>query len=176
MNYANLKKNDIANGSGIRVSLFVSGCRNACPNCFNKVAWDFSFGKPFSEETAREIEAALEPDYVSGLTILGGEPFEPENQEPLLSLTQRVKEKFKHKDIWCYTGFTLEELKDQNCRAKTEFTAPLLDNIDILVDGRFIESLKNISLQFRGSENQRIIDMNETRNRGEISIWKNLRK
>ena len=176
MHYGEIKKRDIANGWGVRVSLFVSGCRNACPHCFNRDTWDFKFGSPFTEATVEEIMEALAPDYINGLTLLGGEPMEPENQEELLKLTARVKEQFPHKDIWCFTGFTLEELQSKNCRANTEFLAPLLSNIDILVDGRYVEELKNISLQFRGSENQRVIDLNATREQGKITIWKDLRR
>lgn len=176
MHYGEIKKRDIANGWGVRVSLFVSGCRNACPNCFNRETWNFDFGNPFTSQTADEILEALSPDYINGLTLLGGEPMEPENQEELLKLTQRVKSEFPNKDIWCFTGFTLEELQDENCRANTPFLKGLLSNIDILVDGRYVEELKNISLQFRGSENQRVIDLNATRQQGEIVIWKDLRR
>jgi len=176
MHYGEIKKRDIANGWGVRVSLFVSGCRNACPHCFNRDTWDFKFGSPFTESTALEIMEALGPDYINGLTLLGGEPMEPENQEELLKLTRRVKEAYPNKDIWCFTGFTLEELQSENCRANTPFLKPLLSNIDILIDGRYEEALKNISLQFRGSENQRVIDLNATRERGEVVIWKQLRR
>ncbi len=176
MYYGEIKKRDIANGWGVRVSLFVSGCRNACPHCFNKDTWDFKFGTPFTENTAEEIIKALAPDYINGLTLLGGEPMEPENQEELLRLTERVKAEMPNKDIWCFTGFTLEELQSRDCRANTQFLKPLLSNIDILVDGRYVEALKNISLQFRGSENQRIIDLNATREKGEITLWAALRR
>lgn len=176
MHYGEIKKRDIANGWGVRVSLFVSGCRNACPNCFNRDTWDFKFGAPFTDSTVEEILEALEPDYINGFTILGGEPMEPENQEELLKLTARIKEEFPNKDIWCFTGFTYEELHSENCRANTEYLQPLLLNIDILVDGRYLEALKNISLQFRGSENQRVIDLNATREQGEIVIWEKLRR
>ncbi len=171
MNYGEIKKRDIANGIGVRVSLFVSGCRNACKNCFNKETWDFSFGQPFTEETAQAIMEYLKPDYITGLTLLGGEPLEPENQPELFSLTSLVKNKFPNKDIWCFTGFTFEELNSENCRANTSFLQPLLRNIDILVDGRYNEEKKNISLQFRGSENQRIIDLPKTYSSGEITLW-----
>ena len=176
MNYGEIKKNDIANGNGVRVSLFVSGCRNKCPNCFNRDTWDFGFGKPFTKDTLEEILKALSPQYVSGLSLLGGEPFEPENQEELLRLTDTVRKTYPNKDIWCYTGFTYEELFLPDCRAHTENTSALLSNIDILVDGRYIEAQKNISLQFRGSENQRVIDLNKTRKTGEITLWESLRR
>ena len=176
MNYGEIKKWDIANGYGVRVSLFVSGCRNHCENCFNRVTWDFSYGIPFTENTQNEILEALKPDYISGLSLLGGEPFEPENQPQLLELAKAVKAAFPNKNIWCYTGFTLEELKRNDCRANTPHILELLQNIDILVDGRYMEKLKNISLQFRGSENQRVIDLKKTLSSGEITIWEELRR
>lgn len=176
MNYANIKKNDIANGWGIRTSLFVSGCRNACKNCFNRDTWSFTYGEPFTAETAEEILNSLSPDYVNGLSLLGGEPFEPENQLELINLCKAVKNKYPQKDIWCFTGFTLEELRQSDCRACGEYTEQLLSLIDILVDGRFVEELKNISLQFRGSENQRVIDINATRKNGKITIWEQLHR
>ena len=176
MHYGEIKKRDIANGPGVRVSLFVSGCRNACPHCFNKQTWDFAYGKPYTEETRQEIISALAPDYISGLTLLGGEPMEPENQEELLRLTAKVREEYPNKDIWCFTGFTLEELQGDDCRARTPFLNSLLSNIDILVDGRYVEEQKNISLQFRGSKNQRVIDLKATLDCGEIKQWKELRR
>ena len=176
MNYASIKIMDVANGPGVRMSLFVSGCTHYCKGCFNKEAWDFNYGEPFTQKEIDYIIDYVSSPYVSGLTILGGEPMEPENQEELLKLTARVKEQFPDKDIWCFTGFTLEELQSSDCRSNTEFLAPLLSNIDILVDGRYLEELKNISLQFRGSENQRVIDLNATRRQGEIVIWKDLRR
>lgn len=176
MNYAEIKKNDIANGWGVRTVLFVSGCRNGCKNCFNRDTWDFNYGKPYTEEVENGIIESLAPDYVNGLSILGGEPFEPENQRELLELCKKVRKIHPNKDIWCYTGFTVEELFDDNCRAKGEYTKTFLDNIDVLVDGRYIESLKNISLQFRGSENQRVIDLNKSREQQKIVIWEKLRR
>ncbi len=161
MNYAEIKKTDIANGSGVRVSLFVSGCRHHCADCFNAMTWDFGYGKPFTKDTEDMILSYLEPDYISGLTLIGGEPFEPENQEALLKLTCRVKEQLPHKNIWCYTGFTLEEIMGES-RAKTEFSKLLLQNIDVIVDGRFEKDKKDIRLKFRGSANQRIIDVKQT--------------
>lgn len=176
--YGEIKKNDIANGYGVRVSLFVSGCRNACENCFNRQTWAFDYGKPFTEETVAEIISLLAPDFVAGLSLLGGEPFEPENQPELLKLTSAVKNVYPEKDIWCYTGFRLEQLlgQDANCRAVTESTLPLLENIDILVDGRYVESLHDISLQFRGSSNQRVIDLKKSLNGDCIHTWRQLRK
>lgn len=159
MNYANIKKYDISNGYGIRVSLFVSGCRRHCQGCFNSVAWDFNYGKEFTEDTEKEIFELLNKDYISGFSLLGGEPFEPENQIVLCDLLEKIKINFPDKDIWCYTGYRLDELKDDNNSIKTQYSDKMLKYIDILVDGEFIEEQKNISLSFRGSENQRIIKL-----------------
>ena len=173
MNYATIKKCDIANGEGVRVSLFVSGCTHHCKNCFNEVAWDFSYGEPFTAATEEEIFAELEHGYVNGLSLLGGEPFEPQNQRALLPFVKRVREKFPKKNIWCYTGFVFDEktglLKE---RAKnTECTAELIRNLDVLVDGPFVDELKDISLVFRGSSNQRVIDVQKTLQSGEIVLY-----
>lgn len=170
MNYGEIKKNDIANGLGVRVSLFVSGCRHRCKNCFNSDTWDFSYGKPFTEDTVEEILKALAPDFVSGFSLLGGEPFEPENQPELLKLLKRIKKEYPQKDIWCYTGFLLDEEILGDSRANTPYTNDLLSFIDILVDGRFVEELKDISLKFRGSSNQRVIDVKKTLVTNEI-VW-----
>ena len=173
MNYATIKKCDIANGEGVRVSLFVSGCTHHCKNCFNQVAWDFNYGNPFTAEIEEEIFQELEKSYVNGLTLLGGEPFEPQNQAGLLPFVKRVREKFPQKNIWCYTGYLFDErtclLKEtqKNC----EHTKALLENIDVLVDGAFIEELKDISLKFRGSSNQRVIDMPKTLETGKIVLY-----
>ena len=158
MNYGAIKKYDIANGEVIRVSLFVSGCTHMCRNCFNQEAWDFGYGLPFTKETEEEILQALAPDFISGLSLLGGEPFEPENQKELVKLVRRVKERYPGKDIWCYTGYTLERLLEKS-RARCQVTDELLARIDVLVDGKFVEELKDISLPFRGSSNQRVIDV-----------------
>ena len=163
MFYGEIKERDIANGIGVRVSLFVSGCTNRCKGCFNKQTWDFNFGEEYTAETENRIIELLNPDYVTGLTLLGGEPFEPKNQEELLKLTDRVKKEMPNKTIWCYTGFTYEKLKTDGEYCRTEFTDRMLNNIDVLVDGKFVEEKKNIRLKFRGSENQRIIDLNKTR-------------
>lgn len=149
MNYAGIKKHDIANGPGVRVSLFVSGCRNHCPGCFNPETWNFDYGEPFTESTAEEIIEALRPSWMQGLSILGGEPMEPENQAALLPFLRRVKTELPDKDIWLYTGYVLEAVSDSE----------LLKLIDVLVDGPFLKEEKDISLAFRGSRNQRIIDM-----------------
>lgn len=149
MNYAGIIKNDIANSPGVRVSLFVSGCRNHCPGCFNREAQDFSYGQPFTEKTENDIITALRPSWIQGLSILGGDPMEPENQRALLPFVWRVKEELPDKDIWLYTGYLLEEVR----------TSPLLSYTDVVVDGPFIEAQKDITLAFRGSRNQRIIHL-----------------
>ena len=170
MNYATIKKNDIANGPGIRVSLFVSGCTHRCPGCFNAEAWDFAYGEVFTHEVEESILRALEPGYVEGLTLLGGEPMEPENQAVLLPFVRRVKERYPNKTVWCYSGYTLEQLLDPTCRAHTADTAALLALFDVLVDGRFEQDKKDIRLRFRGSSNQRIIDLPATLSAGDIRI------
>ncbi len=154
MNYAALKKADIANGPGVRVSLFVSGCRNHCPGCFNPETWDFDYGEPFTKQTEEELIMALRPSWIQGLSILGGDPMEPENQEALLPFLRRVKEELPEKDIWLYTGYCIEDVAG----------SLLLSYVDVLVDGPFIEAEKDISLAFRGSRNQRIIDLRENDN------------
>lgn len=176
LHYGEIKKFDIANGIGVRVSLFVSGCRNACPGCFNRDTWNFKYGKPFTKDTEKEIIDALAPSYVAGLTVLGGEPLEPENQPDILEFLKTVREKLPQKTIWLFTGFTLEELSEPDCRAKTPYLEELLRQIDVLIDGRFEEEKKNISLQFRGSENQRVIDLKATLQTGKITLWSDLRR
>jgi len=171
MNYANIKYCDIANGVGVRTSLFVSGCRRHCKECFNKVAWDFGYGQPFDKAARNEILASLAPDYIDGLTLLGGEPFEPENQRELLPFVKNVKALYPHKTIWCYTGNCLEtEIWQPGC-GRCEVTDEFLNYIDVLVDGEFIEAQHDISLRFMGSSNQRIIDMNRTREAGQVTLW-----
>ena len=170
MNFATIKKRDIADGPGVRVSLFVSGCTHRCEGCFNEIAWDFDYGAPFTEAVQDELLEALAPDYIQGLTLLGGEPFEPENQRALLPFLKRVREVFPKKNIWCYSGYTLEQLQGES-RARCEVTDEMLGMLDVLVDGRFVLAKKNIRLRFRGSENQRLIDMNKTRETGEIVLW-----
>ena len=161
MHYGEIKKCDIANGPGVRVSLFVSGCRNHCPGCFNKETWDFCYGKPFTTETKDHIMELLKPDYIEGFSLLGGEPFEPENQEELVRLLKEIKENYPKKNIWCYTGYTYDKDLLEGGKAYTPFTEEMLSYIDTLVDGQFIESQKDITLKFRGSANQRILDLNE---------------
>ena len=171
MHYGKINKCDIANGEGIRVSLFVSGCRNRCKGCFQPETWDFEYGNEFTEGAVLEIFEAVESPSVRGITILGGEPMEPENQRDLLTFLGRFKEKFPQKTVWLYTGNTYEELTGEH-RNHTEHTEELLSLVDILVDGRFIEEEKSLGLRFRGSKNQRIIDMNETRKNASLTIWK----
>ena len=161
MNYGEIKYYDIANGPGVRTSLFVSGCRNRCEDCFNRETWAFDFGKPFTEETENAIAESLKPDYIAGLTVLGGEPFEKENQPEVLKLVKRVRKEFPNKTIWIFSGFTYEELISGS-RASGKTANEILSVCDVLVDGRFDKSKKNISLKFRGSENQRIIDLKPT--------------
>ena len=158
MNYASIRTCDIANGEGVRVSLFVSGCTHHCKGCFNEAAWDFAYGEPFTKKTENEILAALEPDFIDGLTLLGGEPMEPENQRALMPLLRRFREKFSDaKTLWIYTGCVLETDLKAESRWRTEVTDEMLSLADVLVDGPFLEAKKDISLQFRGSSNQRII-------------------
>lgn len=171
MNYGNIKKVDIANGEGVRVSLFVSGCRHHCKGCFNPETWSFNFGKTYTKETENEIIELLKPNYIQGLTLLGGEPMEKENQRTLIELLRRVKKELPLKDIWCYSGYTFEtDIKNKNGKAHTEFTDEILSYINVLIDGEFVESLKNLSLAFRGSSNQRIIDMQQTLKTGKVEL------
>lgn len=156
MNYSNLKLHDVANGAGVRVSLFVSGCTHACPGCFNPEAWQFSFGDPYTEEVEQRLLAALQPDYIRGLTLLGGEPLHPHNRPEVLALVQRVRGTFPAKDIWCYTGYHFDNELLPAC-TQDETLRRLLEQIDILVDGRFVQARKSMNVRFRGSENQRIL-------------------
>ena len=161
MNYANIKKYDIADGPGVRVSLFVSGCRHHCKGCFNYEAWDFEYGRPYTADTEAEILEALKPGYIAGLTLLGGEPFEPENQVELVTLLRKVRETYPEKSIWSYTGYVYDKDLVPGGRAYTDVTDEMLSYLDVLVDGPFVEELKDITLQFRGSSNQRIIKMDK---------------
>ena len=172
MNYADIKYCDIANGVGVRTTLFVSGCRNHCPGCFQPETWSFEMGQPFTRATEDEILASLEPAYVQGLTLLGGEPMEPENQQALLPFLHRMRTERPGKSVWAYTGLTWEQLVDGPSRACTPITRELLGLIDVLVDGPFILEQKDISLRFRGSANQRIIDVPKTLASGEVTLWK----
>ena len=167
MNYGNIKRLDIANGDGVRVSLFVSGCRNRCKGCFQPETWNFDYGQPFTKDTEEAILRALEPSYVEGLTLLGGEPFEPENQRALVELLRRVRAAYPNKNVWCYSGYTIEEIRGAD-HPHCEVSDEMLSMIDVLVDGKFVEELKDISLKFRGSANQRILDVKKTLASGEI--------
>lgn len=171
MYYGEIKKCDIANGEGVRVSLFVSGCTHHCPGCFNQDTWDFGYGKEYTDETEREILDALSPEYVNGLSLLGGEPFEPQNQQVLVQLLRKVREQYPEKNIWCYTGYLYDKELLSESRARCEYTDEMLSMIDVLVDGRFVEALKDIRLVFRGSSNQRIIDVKKSMESGEIILW-----
>lgn len=161
MFYGNIKKFDVADGLGVRVSLFVSGCRNCCPGCFNEATWDFSYGKEFTQETENEILNALKPDFIKGFSLLGGEPFEEENQKVLTPFLEKIKKEFPSKDIWCWTGYIFEKDLQSSGRKFTNFTERMLNCIDVLVDGPFILSQKNLMLEFRGSENQRILHLKD---------------
>ena len=171
MYYGEIKKCDIANGPGVRVSLFVSGCTHHCKGCFNEETWSFEYGKPFTEETEEQILKLLEPSYISGLTVLGGEPMEYVNQQGLLPLARKFKEAYPDKTIWCYTGYTFEtDLLDRMCN-EWEYTKELLSYIDVLVDGEFIDEQKDLSLRFKGSRNQRIIDVPKSLKTGTTVLW-----
>ena len=169
MNYSEIKLNDIANGAGVRTSLFVSGCRHHCKGCFNRVAWPFDSGMPYTNVVEGSIIRSLMPSYVDGLSILGGEPLEPENQPDVAGLIQHVRMMVPESTIWIWTGFTYENLMhDRSC---TEVLPYILRNIDVLVDGRYVEELADITLRFRGSSNQRIIDVPKTLESGEVCLW-----
>ena len=168
MNYATIKNCDIANGPGVRVSLFVSGCTHRCPGCFNEVAWDFAYGHPFTEETVETIVNMLRPAHIRGLTLLGGEPFEPQNQEAVVGLLRRVKAELPEKSIWAFSGYLFDR---DICSGRLGDTSEYLSYLDVLVDGPFIEAKKNLSLRFRGSENQRLIDVKASLASGSIVLW-----
>ncbi|MBQ7387502.1 MAG: anaerobic ribonucleoside-triphosphate reductase activating protein [Clostridia bacterium] len=170
MHYAAIKKSDIANGEGVRTTLFVSGCRNRCEGCFQPETWDFNYGEPFTADTAREIFETFKNPVIRGLTVLGGEPMEPENQEALLPFLREFKARFPKRDVWLYTGNLYEELTGEHPK-HLAITDELLSLVDILVDGRFIKDEQRLGLRFRGSANQRIIDMNKTRECGSVVIW-----
>lgn len=172
MHYAEIKNCDVANGPGVRVTLFVSGCRNRCEGCFQPQTWDFHYGKPFTEEIEEQILGLLAPDYIAGLTLLGGEPFEKENQHALLPFVRRVRATYPGKSVWAFSGYRYEdELTQPGARCYGEETAQLLALIDVLVEGRFMLAQKDITLKFRGSRNQRILDLAKTRETGVLTLW-----
>ena len=171
MNYGTIKNCDIANGIGVRVTLFVSGCTNRCPGCFQPETWDFAYGEPFTDQTEQTLLDMLAPGYINGLTLLGGDPFEPENQRTLVPFLHRVRQTYPGKTVWAFTGFVYEDLLRDGSHARCEVTDEMLGMIDVLVDGPFVERQKDISLRFRGSANQRLIDMNRTRETGEVVLW-----
>ena len=170
MNCGTIKNCDIANGVGVRVSLFVSGCTHHCKECFQPETWDFAYGQPYTQETEDELLRLLAPSYIDGLSLLGGEPMEPQNQRELVKLLRRVKRELPEKNVWCYSGYTLETDLLSPSRARCEVTDELLSMIDVLVDGEFVLEKKNISLSFRGSENQRIIDLQATLKSGKTVV------
>lgn len=171
MNYATIKDCDIANGPGVRISLFVSGCTHHCPGCFNEVAWDFGYGEPFTKEVEDRILAMMAPRYIKGLTLLGGEPFEPQNQGPIVSFLRRVKALYPDKSIWAFSGYLFDRDIQPGRLGPKEITDEFLSYLDVLVDGPFIQAQKDLSLRFRGSRNQRLIDVPKTLASGEIVLW-----
>ena len=174
MNYAALKTHDVANGPGIRVSLFVSGCTHRCPGCFNAEAWDFSYGEEFTDAVADRLMEALAPSYIKGLSLLGGEPFEPANRAVLAPLLERVRREYPEKTVWCYSGYDFERDLLAHRVGDGETVDRMLENIDILVDGRFVEALKSARLRFRGSSNQRIICVRESLAEGRVVLWEGM--
>jgi anaerobic ribonucleoside-triphosphate reductase activating protein len=172
MYYGAIKNCDIANGPGVRVSLFVSGCTHRCPGCFNSVAWDFQYGEPFTENTINEILGYLKPAHIPGLTVLGGEPFEPENQGAIVELLRRVKQEYPEKTIWVFSGYLFDRDILSGKLGDWMVTQEYLSYIDVLVDGPFVEAQKNLSLRFRGSENQRLIDVKASLQSGNIVLWR----
>ncbi len=172
MHYCELKKCDIANGEGVRTVLFVSGCTNRCEECFQPETWDFHYGEPFTREVEDEIIASCKPYYINGLTLLGGDPFEPSNQEALVPFLKRFLDECPDKTVWCFTGFTLdEELWRDGSHPRTALTDEMLSMIDVLVDGRYVKALKDISLRFRGSSNQRIINVPASIKEHQVILW-----
>lgn len=171
MNYATIKRRDISNGPGVRVSLYVSGCRNHCKNCFNPETWDFQYGQPFTKEVEQKIIDELAPDYIKGFTLLGGDPFEPENQEALAPFLKRLRAVYPHKSFWCFTGYDYEADLLTGRKGDIGTVMDMLSCLDVLVDGRFVEELKDLNLRFRGSSNQRIILVQESLKRDEVVLW-----
>ena len=172
MNYGNIKKTDIANGEGVRVTLFVSGCTHHCRGCFNPETWDFGYGQPFTEETQSELLEALAPAFITGLTLLGGEPMEPDNQRALVPFLRRMRAALPGKDVWCYSGYTMDKDMVPGGAAFCEVTQEMLSLLDVLVDGEFVEEKKDISLVFCGYSNQRLIRVQDTLRTGRLCFWK----
>ena len=173
MYYARIKNCDIANGVGVRVSLFVSVCTHHCKHCFNQEAWDFTYGEPFSEEIQKKLIDLLEPSYIHGLSLLGGEPMEPSNQEALLPFIKKVKEIYPDKTIWCYTGYLFDKEIRDTMFSKYPYTKELVSYFDVMVDGKYVEKLKDLNLRFRGSSNQRIIDVKKSLTSNTLVLWNN---
>ena len=171
MNYATIKNCDIANGPGVRVSLFVSGCTHHCKGCFNQEAWDFHYGKPFTQETIDRILAMLAPGYIRGLTLLGGEPFEPENQGPIVELLRQVKATYPEKSVWAFSGYLFDRDILPGKLGDPAITREYLGYLDVLVDGPFVEAKKDLALRFRGSSNQRLIDVPKSLKENKIVLW-----
>lgn len=173
MNYATIKWTDIANGEGVRISLFVSGCTHHCKNCFNQVAWDFQYGETFDDDIQNKIIKELASDYIAGISLLGGEPLEPQNQEALFPFIKKVRAIYPKKTIWCYTGFILDETNGalKEIHKNTPVTKSLISMFDVLVDGAYVEELKDVRLKFRGSSNQRVIDVQKTLQKGEVVLY-----
>ena len=171
MHYAKIKWYDVSNGPGVRVSLYVSGCRNHCKNCFNPETWDFDYGQPFTEEVEDKILKAMEPDYIKGFTLLGGDPFEPENCAALVPFMKRMRKLYPEKSVWCFTGYDYERDLLTGKKGDAETVLKLLRTLDVLVDGRFVEELKDLNLRFRGSSNQRIISVKESLKKDKIVLW-----
>lgn len=171
MNYASIKDCDIANGPGVRVSLFVSGCTHHCKGCFNKEAWDFDYGAPFTQETIDQILKMLSPGYIKGLTLLGGEPFEPQNQGPIVDLLRQIKEKYPQKSIWAFSGYLFDRDILSGKLGDWQITEEYLSYLDVLVDGPFVEEKKDLMLRFRGSSNQRLIDVQKSLSAGSVVLW-----
>ncbi len=171
MNYATIKPFDVADGPGVRVSLYVSGCRNRCKNCFNPETWDFNYGKPFTEEVENYIISALSRQYIKGFTLLGGDPFEPENQVTLAPFLEKIRSVYPDKSIWCYTGYDYEKDLLTGKKGDAELVMRMLNSIDVLVDGRFVEELKDLNLRFRGSSNQRIICVPQSLGQDKVVLW-----
>ena len=171
MNYATIKDCDIANGPGIRVSLFVSGCRHRCKGCFNEVAWDFGYGEPFIQDTIDRILKLLAPDHIKGITLLGGEPFEPENQPVIVDLLRQIKKKYPHKSVWAFSGYLFDKDILAGKLGPWEVTREYIGYLDVLVDGPFVMEKKDLTLRFRGSSNQRIIDVPASLAEGKVVLW-----